>query len=91
MPYKYGVLCVSLKIFQELNLTFLLFPLYFYMLPLVKVPKLAKKQDENKRTKIMKQNDKIRQIETCLLIRRCGECQRACISNHRKRWTTYIL
>ena len=45
------------------------------MLPLVKVTKLAKKQGDNKRTKNMKQNDKIRQIETCLLIRSCGECQ----------------
>ena len=43
------------------------------MSPLVKVTKLAKKQGDNKKLKIMKQNDYFRQTETNLLVRRCGE------------------
>ena len=56
----------SLKNFTNiltLNLTFSNYRLYLYVLPLVKVTKLAKKQGENKKIKIMKQNDSIRQVK----------------------------
>ena len=64
---------ITQKILESIIWFFLYTPYTYYMLPLVKVTKLAKKQGDNKKLKIMKQNDYFRQTETNLLVRRCGE------------------
>ena len=87
----FGVLCVSSKKFEIIFDYFNYVIILIVKLPLVKVTKLAKKQGDNKRLKTMKQNDFIRQIETCLPVRRCGEHQRACISDYHQRWMCYLL